>query len=125
RQWEGIDIRDVKALWAHELAAYERRLDAIAWALDHLPPKCPNLVEFRDLCRQAPRHEPLALPDVPADPERVKAELARLGHQPPDQRQAAPRDHKAWARRIVERHKAGERVRAVALRMATEALRAS
>ncbi|MCX8017697.1 MAG: hypothetical protein N2690_07355, partial [Rhodocyclaceae bacterium] len=125
RQWEGIDIRDVKALWAHELAAYERRLDAIAWALDHLPPKCPNLVEFKDLCREAPRHEPLPLPEPPADPARVKAELAKLGHKPPGERASGPVtvDNKAWAKRIIARHEQGEKIRPISLRFAREALR--
>lgn len=124
RQWEGLNMNDIKAMWAHELGGYANRLDAIAWALEHLPPRCPNIIEFKALCREAPRHEPLPLPEPPADPERVKAELAKLGHKPPGQRASGPVtvDHKAWAKRIIARHESGEKVRPISLRFAREAL---
>jgi hypothetical protein len=125
RQWEGLNMNDIKAMWAHELAGYASRLDAIAWALEHLPPRCPNIIEFKALCREAPRHEPLPLPEPPADPERVKAELAKLGYKPPSERgaSAVTVDHKAWAKRIIARHESGEKVRPISLRFAREALR--
>lgn len=125
RQWEGLDVNDIKALWAHELAGYASRLDAIAWALEHLPPRCPNIIEFKALCREAPRHEPLPLPEPPADPARVKAELAKLGHKPPSERASGPVtvDHKAWAMRIIASHEQGEKIRPISLRIAREALR--
>ena len=124
RQWEGLNLNDIKAMWAHELAGYASRLDAIAWALEHLPPRCPNILEFKALCREAPRHEPLPLPEPPADPERVKAELAKLGHVPAPKRASShvTVDHKAWAKRIIARAEAGEKVRPVSLRFAREAL---
>jgi hypothetical protein len=56
-----------------------------------------------------------------ANPERMRAELAKLGHV---LRPKVGHDHhKDWARRIVARHEAGEKVRPIALRFAREALR--
>lgn len=124
RQWEGLNLNDIKAMWAHELAGYASRLDAIAWALENLPPKCPNVIEFKHLCRQAPAPEAPRLPEPKADPERVKAELAKLGHKPPSERASGPVtvDHKAWAKRIIARHEQGEKIRPISLRFAREAL---
>lgn len=123
RQWETVPMNDVKSAWAHELGSYAHRLDAVAWALENLPERCPNAIEFRNLCRMAPAPETPKLPEPKADPQRVAAELAKLG---PLRKQVAASgwDHKAWARRIVARHQAGDRIRPVSLRMAQDALRA-
>lgn len=123
RQWETVPMNDVKSAWAHELGVYANRLEAVAWALENLPERCPNAIEFRNLCRIAPAPETPKLPEPKADPQRVAAELAKLG---PLRKQAAASswDHKAWARRIVARHQAGDRIRPVSLRMAQDALRA-
>jgi hypothetical protein len=123
RQWETVPMNDVKSAWAHELGAYANRLEAVAWALENLPERCPNAIEFRNLCRMAPAPQTPALPEPKADPQRVAAELAKLG--PLRQKVAANGwDHKAWARRIVARHQAGDRIRPVTLRMAQDAIRA-
>lgn len=120
-RWEGVDLADVKTDWAHELDGFERFPEAIAYALANLPPRAPSVIEFRAIARRAPA------PDVPrleaprADPERVKAEMAKLAPM----RAAASTggyDHKAWAKRFIARHKAGERIRPIALRFAREAL---
>lgn len=125
RQWEGLNVNDLKALWAHELDCYASRLDAIAWALEHLPPRCPNVIEFKALCREAPRHEPLPLPEPSADPARVKDELAKLWQQKVSMRDGSGEmaDHKAWAKRIMARHQSGEKINPTSLRFAREALR--
>ena len=61
------------------------------------------------------------LPAPSADPARVKAEMAKLA--PVRQAANAERvDHKAWAKCIVARHEAGDRVRPISLRFAHEAL---
>lgn len=120
--WEGAPIIDVKSLWAHELAAFADHLECIAWALENLPPRAPNAIEFKQLCRMAPRKEEApALPAPKADPDRVKAEFAKLR----EAFKAAPattHDPKAWARIIIARHEAGENVRPLNLRFAREAL---
>ena len=124
RQWDGIPINDVKAVWAHELSGFSGRLEAIAWALENLPERCPNVIEFRNICRQAPAPEVPKLPEPNADPERVRAELAKLGYKPPSERgaSAVTVDHKVWAKRIIARHESGEKVRPISLRFAREAL---
>lgn len=115
-------LADVKTAWGHELSGFSGRLEAIAWALENLPPKCPNVIEFKNLCRQAPAPEAPRLPEPKADPERLKAELSKLG----EVRKAvvgSSVDHKAWAKRLIARHEAGDRIRPVTLRFAKEALR--
>lgn len=76
--YDGIDDNAVKSAWAHELAAYENALHPLAWALENLPGRPPNVIQFRDLCRQAPAAEVPRLPEPKADPARVAAELAKL-----------------------------------------------
>ena len=73
-------ISDSKTIWAHELESFKGSLDRVAWALENLPERCPNAIQFKNLCRSAPSKEPEMLPEPKADPERVKAELAKLGH---------------------------------------------
>lgn len=53
-KFDGTTPEAVKAAWAHELRFFERQLDSVAWAIDHLPEKCPNAVQFRNLCNNAP-----------------------------------------------------------------------
>lgn len=53
-RWEGIPLEDVKADWAHELAGYENSPDSLAYALQHLPPRAPTVLEFRAICQHAP-----------------------------------------------------------------------
>ncbi len=120
--WEGVEASAVKSLWAHELDAFSGSLKRIAWALENLPARCPNAVEFKALCRQAPAPEERQLPAPAADPERVKAELAKLA---PVRKCAAGHtvDHKAWARSIINKHRGGLRVNPTALKLAREALR--
>lgn len=126
RMWEGVPIAEVKSSWAHELASYAsaERMTAIVWALDNLPERCPNAIEFRNLCRRAPMPEAPKLPEPKADPERLKAELAKL-REPAVQAARANSfgDGKEWARRLCARAKAGDKIPAVCLRFAQEALK--
>lgn len=109
-KFEGVEANAVKAAWSHELSGFASNLQAIAWALENLPPRAPNAVEFRHLCRQAPAADTPRLPDVPADPERIRAELAKLDPAIQSAKRAVTTDRLAWARRIVSRRQAGERV---------------
>lgn len=123
RQWVDVPINDVKSAWAHELQGFASQLEAVAWALENLPERCPNVIEFRNLCRRAPMPDVPRLPEPKADPERLKQELSKLGEL---RKQAVAQsfvDHKAWARRIVACHEAGHKVLPVSLRFAREALR--
>lgn len=59
----GIDagIENAKAVWADELAGFAKWPEAIGYALEHLPERVPNCIKFKELCRNAPRPEPLKL----------------------------------------------------------------
>lgn len=117
--YEGLDASAVKTIWSHELSGFAANLQAIAWGLENLPERAPNAIEFRNLCRRAPTPEAPRLPEPKADPERVKAELAKLGHL----RSIEPKgDRRAWARAIVGRAQSGGRVTPTVLRIATECL---
>jgi len=118
RQWADVPVSDVKAAWAHELDVFSQSLHRIAWALENLPPKCPNVIEFKAICRQAPAPDLPRLPEPKADPERVKAELLKLNSQS----HVAKQDPKDWARRILARKEAGEKLNPTSLRFAREAL---
>lgn len=98
----GVDSAKLKSVWAHELAAFGESLHRIAWALENLPERCPNAIEFKKLCYAAPAPEALALPEPKADSARLAAELAKLA--PLRQKLETPQrvDFKQWARVILE-----------------------
>jgi len=118
-------IMDVMTVWAHELSGFlqhRRAMQSIAWALENLPDRCPNVIEFKSLCRKAPALDVPALPEPKADPARVAAELDKLA---PLRKLAADHrivDNKDWARRIVARHSHGDKISVTPLRMARAAL---
>lgn len=121
-RWEGLSIADVKTDWGHELSGFEDWPEAIAYALENLPSgKPPTVLEFRDMARKAPRKALVALPGPPADPAKVAAELAKLAALTA-RRLALTGDMKAWARRLMARHDAGEKLKPIQLRFAREAL---
>lgn len=119
-RWDGVDIELVKADWAKELAGFANWPEAIAYAFDHLDSeRPPTATMFRQVATKAPRVERERLEAPKADPERVQAELAKLTHASLNGKQ----DPKDWARRIVTRHQAGEKVNPMSLRLANQALR--
>lgn len=123
KQWQDVPMQDVKTAWAHELASFASSLSRVAWALENLPPRCPNVIEFKMLCRQAPAPDVPLLPEPKADPARVAAELSKLA----DVKKAAKSaghgvDNKAWAKRLMARHDQGDRLNPTTLRFAREAL---
>lgn len=122
-RWQGLDDVAVKSLWAHELSGFAGRLSAIAWALENLPARSPNAIEFKHLCRCAPTPDQPRLPAAKADPERLKSELSKLS-EVRAKAVASSVDHKAWARRIMGRYEGGDRLNPTTLRFAKEALRA-
>jgi hypothetical protein len=133
-RWEGLDGDAVKASWAHELSGYNAALKPhpelvdnaallhpIAWALENLPERAPNVIEFRALCRRAPAADVPRLAAPAADPVRAAQALAQLESARHPSRNG-PVDHKAWARRHIANHAAGIKVSVGPLRMAREAL---
>jgi hypothetical protein len=121
-QWTSVPIADAKAAWAHELSGFGGQMDALAWGLENLPERCPNVIEFRNLCRRAPAPELPRLPEPKANPERLRAELAKLADVRAKVANPKPDGAKDWARRIIGRFNAGDKVRPVSLRFAREAL---
>jgi hypothetical protein len=117
-QWKDNDITEVKAFWAEQLGFYANNLTAIAWALEHLPDRAPNLIQFKKLCNDAP-----ALNQAPAIdytkaapiPQAIAVELKKI---------TAPRetDHKAWAKRILKDVEDGIKRAPISVRFAKEAL---
>lgn len=119
-RFEGLDVNNVKTVWAHELSGFANQLPALAWALENLPERAPNVIEFRNLARRAPAPEVPRLPEPKADPARIAAELARL--KPIRAPRAGGQDGRDWARRIIARHAQGDSVRPICLAFARQAL---
>lgn len=106
-KWSGFPLNEVKSQWAHELYQFGDNLHAIGWALQNLPDRCPNLMEFKSLCKQAPRPTTIALEASKAPTEVVDREIAKIVAglvKTPE----ATGDHKGWARRLKERHENGD-----------------
>jgi hypothetical protein len=123
-RWRGLSIADVKTDWAHELAGFERWPEAIKFALQNMPPdKPPTVLQFREICRKAPAKELPKLPEPKADPDRLNKAIAELSVTKARFKAESNVDHKAWAKRIVARHAAGERINPTSLRFARDALK--
>lgn len=114
-------ISDWKTTWGHELAGFAKDLKSIAWALENLPERCPNVIEFRNLCRISPRTDMPRLEKPALDAEKIASELLKLGELRANL-QKPPPGAKDWARRIMRRHIAGDRVNLISLKFAKEAL---
>ena len=56
-----LGLANAKQVWAEELSGFSENKGALAYALRNLPARAPNLIVFRDLCRAAPRDNPVAL----------------------------------------------------------------
>lgn len=120
-KFEGVDPGAVKASWAHELSGFANKLECVAWALENLPERAPNAIQFRNLCNASPVTEKPRLEAPKANPERVAAELAKLG--PLVKKSTQQIDMKDWARRLKARDEAGERLKPIQIRFYKEALR--
>ncbi len=118
RGYEGVDPSAVKTVWAHELSGFAGNLQALAWALENLPERAPNAIEFRNLARKAPQPEAPRLPEPKADPARVRAELAKMGQM----RSEVTRKSidASWAHRIVRKAESGVPVASAVLRIARD-----
>jgi hypothetical protein len=113
-------LNEIKSFWMNQLAGFmqsKESMMAISWALNHLPERPPNLVQFKNLCYQAPAVERPQLPSPPADPERVKQELAKLGAM--NKQKSDPKD---WARKILGDYAGGVKKSPAVVQMARDAL---
>lgn len=123
-KWAQLDVVELKSFWAHELGFYAEHLECIKWALENLPDRCPNLIQFKALCKLAPRPEHKKLDYSKADAEVVDKELAKIASealQAPKNEQGIV-DHRRWAKRLAERHKNGEKLSLIQIKMYKEAL---
>ncbi|WP_157443353.1 hypothetical protein [Curvibacter lanceolatus] len=121
-RWRDVDIAKVKTDWLDVLDGMEKHPEAIAFALQNLTEKPPTVIEFRNLCRRAPMPEAPRLEAPKADPERIKAEIAKLGPVREAVIRTGGADPKAWAKRLMDRHNAGEKLNPIQIRFAREAL---
>jgi hypothetical protein len=104
RQYDGVEMADVKANWGHELACFQQSPDAIRHGLEHLPERPPNIVQFRDLCRIPVKPVLLTNDLPPVDPKMaalVKDALSKA------ERRIGDRE---WAERLKSKELAGARL---------------
>lgn len=111
-RYKGTPEEDLKTVWAHELAGFENHLHSLAWALENLPERAPNVIEFRNLCRKAPEVDLPRLQEPKADLARVNAELAKLAPIKEALKSTSKHDPKEWAYLLQARDKSGERLNA-------------
>jgi hypothetical protein len=116
-RWRDVDMNSVKSDWLHELSGFERFPEAIQFALQNLPESPPTVIQFRALCRSAPRKEVLELPLPKADPAIVRKVLDGLS------KPVSTVDHKAWAKRILQDVQGGLKRNMAVVQMAKDALK--
>jgi hypothetical protein len=118
RKYQGIDAQAVKQEWSNILGGFSNRPEAIKFALDHLPSdRCPNALQFRDLCRQfVPATPALSAPKETIDPALLSAVMSAL--KPID----GLHDSKSWAKKLKARHESGERLSLVQIKSYKEVL---
>lgn len=124
-RWKGLDQEEVKKDWAIELAGFQSRGEAIAHALQHLPMgRPPTVLEFRELARKAPAPPTVHLPPPAASPAVQQRARQQIDSVRGALLAGSSADPRAWARRLLDRHAAGEPVPSASLRAARQALRA-
>lgn len=120
--WADTPVNDVKSAWSHELGGFARNFEALAWALEHLPEAAPNVIQFRNLARQAPPPDVPRLPEPALDAERVKSALRLLQSQTNPPLKEENFDGLKWAKRIMQRVGKGDPPCRAAVTLAKEAL---
>ena len=100
-----LGTRENNVTYAIAEACFDNSLRRVSWALDNLPERCPNAIQFRHLCAAAPDTEAPMLPSPSADPERVAQAIDMISKAP-----QAFTDPKAWAKRLQARELGGEKL---------------
>lgn len=128
-RWEGINMDVVRADWAHVLRGYENYPSKLIYALENLPTKPLNSVEFRILAERGP-DEPVRRIEPPRGPRTPEQEAARayaiaslkaLAREKREEAQRGVSEHpREWAHRVLERVHHGERVSTYAVACAQE-----
>lgn len=52
KKWEGMPLHEIKGAWAAELSGFT--VEQVKHALENLPERPPNLIQFKALCQHAP-----------------------------------------------------------------------
>lgn len=102
--YSGHEVEQVRADWAHELDGIGG--ESINYALHNLPTlHPPNVLQFRELCRQCRPAMRQALPP-PRGARMSPAVKAKL-QQCVERMRSAPRDHLAGARSLRDKERRG------------------
>lgn len=110
-------LKDVKTTWGEYLAGFDT--DDVAYALDKLTDKVPNVIGFRDLCRLAPKKDVPRLEAPKVDQAKILEEIAKQAQV----KEAMTRnrsDARDWAPKIIYRHEHGEKISPTVLKMAKD-----
>lgn len=70
-----IGLANAKQVWSEELGGFSEHPEAIAYALENLPERMPNVIQFREICRKAPRKGYTALEYRLTDEDKNNAKL--------------------------------------------------
>jgi hypothetical protein len=77
KKWDGRPIQETKGAWAAELSGF--KVEQIKHALDNLPERPPNLIQFKALCQHAPVYlEVNRLTYRPQVPQDKRAKLLEM-----------------------------------------------
>ena len=74
-RWEGLDLNDVKADWAHELSGFSA--ESVKYALQNLPEKSPTVLDFRRIALRTPTPVTVRLEQPKANPEIARESLRK------------------------------------------------
>ena len=114
-RWAGVDLADVKADWAEQLAGFTSRPDCIKYALENLPDdKPPTVAVFKALCNAMPEPNVLKLSAPRSAPPAEVIQAIKTVFK--------PGDAKAWAYCLQGREAAGEKLSSIQRRFWREAL---
>lgn len=121
-KFDGTTVDAVKAAWANELRGFEKNFEAIAWALDNLPEKCPNAVQFKFLCRRAPNEQRVAMERNEAPTRGPTAAEREALRSLADDLRNPRRLNRDWAYALIHRHENGDPRPAACVTMARAAI---
>ena len=121
-KWRSMDDQEVKGTWAKELGS--TTVEELSWAVNNLPVHAPNLIQFKDLCRQAPRKQDVPVVEWNGKTDEATAkkaiEQAGIVINSPKEKD----DGREWARKILKRQEGGELLSPAVVDMANAALKA-
>jgi hypothetical protein len=123
--WGGTNLDTVQRIWSQKLAGFREMPGAIKEALNALDgkPYPPTLPEFLALCREAaPRHQntPVMVGYTPTPEDQARAQ--EIIKKAAERISGDGRDHKAWAKKLKERHESGELLSLLQVKSYQEAL---